>query len=394
MSFHIVQVVNEFSTEGGAETVAWELARAWDRAGIPNMVIAASTKMDGNSRQRVQLVVPWLARIPTRGIFRHTGRLLVVPIFTFAATLALRRHQDAAILSHGDALTGDALVVHAVNVASLAQKSKAGQWTWRLNPMHIWVNLRDWWMIGGLRYRKYIAVSPRVVTELQAHYHVPADRICVIPNGIDFDRFKPDPAAGRAIRREFSIPEKARLLLFVSHEFERKGLAYAIGALKKLPSDTWLVVVGSDNPVPYRRLAGDVQDRVVFAGGRKDVPAFYSAADAFVLPTAYETFSLVCMEAMASGIPVFATRVGGIEDYLEDGVNGYAISRDAGVIAAALGPVLRDDARLARLAEGARATARRFDWDGVAARYATLLRVIWQEKCDVLGVAQVVDWLS
>ena len=57
--------------------------------------------------------------------------------------------------------------------------------------------------------------------------------------------------------------------------------------------------------------------------------AFYSAADAFLLPSAYETFSLVCMEAMACGVPVFATLVGGIEDYLQDGVNGMAVPRDA-----------------------------------------------------------------
>ncbi len=160
-----------------------------------------------------------------------------------------------------------------------------------------------------------------------------ASRIRVIPNGIDLNRFARDTAAGLRIRQEFGIPVDARLLLFAGHEFRRKGLAHAIGALERLGPDVWMLVVGSDNPAPYRKLATTSANRLVFAGSRTDMPALYAAADAFVLPTAYETFSLVCMEAMACSTPVFATPVGGIEDYLVDGVNGYQIKMDGADIA-------------------------------------------------------------
>ncbi len=379
MAFEIVQVVQEFSTSGGVETVAYELAVAWDRAGIPNLVLASGLA-DGARTDRVRLIAPWLANIPTRGPLRHLGRLVVMPVFELLATLAIRAHRDSVILSHGNSFAGDALVIHAVNAASLQEKRRAGNWKWRLNPMHLWVAARDRLMIGGLRYRRYVAVSPAAATDIETFYRVPKRLIAVIPNGIDLDKFKPDASRRASIRREFNVPDDARVLLFVGHEFDRKGLAHAIGALEHLDRNVRLVVVGADDRAPYQHYAAVKDGRVVFAGERRDAPAFYAAADALVLPTAYETFSLVCMEAMATGIPVFATRVGGIEDYLEDGVNGYGIARDSADIAAKVGPVLSDASQLAALGAGARATATRYAWDGVAARYATLLQDIWNEK--------------
>jgi glycosyltransferase involved in cell wall biosynthesis len=267
-----------------------------------------------------------------------------------------------------------------VNAQSLVEKRNAGSWRWLLNPMHLWVSLRDRWMIGGLRYRKFIAVSSRVATELQQIYAVPPSRIRVIYNGIDLQRFSRSAESRTAIRRLFNIPADAKLLLFVGHEFQRKGLAHVIGALDKLGDDTWLLVVGSDNPAPYRKLSPSVQERVIFAGARSDLPQLYSAADAFVFPTAYETFSLVCMEAMACGLPVFATAVGGIEEYLKDGINGFQVKMDAADIASKLASAFADPALMQRLREGAAATAKSYGWDRVGGEYMELLKEIDASK--------------
>ncbi|WP_315777241.1 MULTISPECIES: glycosyltransferase family 4 protein [unclassified Bradyrhizobium] len=376
MTFEIVQIVQEISNAGGVETVAIELARVFGRNGLSNVVLASTVADNLEHTIRVERVAPWLARIPTRGLFRHIGRAVVVPLFTLAATRALARHPDAVVVSHGDSLKGDVLIVHAVNAQSLAEKRTAGSWRWMLNPMHLWVALRDRFMIGGLRYRAFVAVSSRVTAELQRFFRVPAARIHVISNGIDLARFNRDTTSGQAIRREFGIPDNARLLLFVGHEFNRKGLAHAIGALDRLGDDVWLLVVGSDNPAPYRRLTRNAQQRVIFAGPRSDMPALYSAADAFVLPTSYETFSLVCMEAMACAVPVFATPVGGIEDYLHDGVNGFRIAADADDIAAKLAAVFADPALMRRLQDGAHATAQTYGWDQIGLQYIELLKQI------------------
>ncbi|QUS41339.1 glycosyltransferase family 1 protein [Tardiphaga alba] len=380
MPIEIVQIVQELSSVGGVESVASELACAFSRAKITNTVVASVVGERATSGTHIERVGAWLSRVKTRGLLRYLGRLFVVPIFTMLATRAARHHPEAVVISHGDSLSGDVLVVHAVNAQSLAEKRLSGDWKWMLNPMHLWVSLRDRWMIGGLRYRMYVAVSPRVATELQDIYKVPASRIRVIPNGIDLNRFHRDTAAGIAIRREFGIPLDAKLLLFAGHEFRRKGLAHAIGALERLGPDVWMLVVGSDNPAPYRKLATVAADRLVFAGSRTDMPALYAAADAFVLPTAYETFSLVCMEAMACSTPVFATPVGGIEDYLIDGVNGYQIKMHPDDIAAKISAVISDHEALTELSAGAHATALNYGWDYVGSRYIELLEQVQASK--------------
>lgn len=376
MALKIAQVVAELSNAGGVETVAFELARAFSRAGVDNTVVTATVGRTADPGTSIERVAPWLSSIPTRGPLRHLGRVVVFPTFTLAATLALRLRRDAVVISHGDSLTGDVLVVHAVNAQSLIEKRRARSWLWQLNPMHLWVGLRDRWMIGGLRYTTYVAVSPRVATELTELYAVPPARIRVIPNGIDLERFTCDATARDAIRREFGIPETAKLLLFAGHEFGRKGLAHAIGALERLGDDVWLMVVGSDNPASYRKLASRSAARLVFAGARSDMPALYSAADAFVLPTAYETFSLVCMEAMACSLPVFATPVGGIENYLVDGRNGYTITAQANDIAARIDAALFDPQLMTALRQGARATALDYGWDRVATQYVGLAQEV------------------
>jgi UDP-glucose:(heptosyl)LPS alpha-1,3-glucosyltransferase len=380
MPIEIVQIVQELSSVGGVESVASELACAFSRANVVNTVLVSTIGERSTEGTRIERVGAWLSRVKTRGILRYLGRFIVVPTFTLLATRAAMHHSKAVIISHGDSLTGDVLVVHAVNAQSLAEKRSAGTWSWMLNPMHLWVSLRDRWMIGGLRYRMYVAVSPRVSTELQEIYKVPSSRIRVIPNGIDLNRFTRNTAAGLKVREEFGIPLDAKLLLFAGHEFRRKGLAHAINALERLGPDVWMLVVGSDNPAPYRKLAINSAKRLVFAGSRTDMPALYAAADAFVLPTAYETFSLVCMEAMACSTPVFATPVGGIEDYLVDGVNGYQIKMDGADIADRIAAVFADPAAMAKLSEGAHATALNYGWDYVGSRYLELLEQVQASK--------------
>lgn len=378
--FRIVQVTRDLIDGGGVEMVAHELARAWSAAGIECSTIARTVGDGSSIDDRVEPVAGFVSRVPIRGGMRHVGRLLVVPIFTVAATWALRRHRDAVVLSHGDSLSGDVLVIHAVNAESLAVKRQSGSWTWLLNPLHGWVAIRDRCMIGGLRYRHFVAVSPRAALELQHHYGVPQDRITVIPNGIDLDRFGLDPVARKRIREALGIPAEQKVLLFVGHEFGRKGLAHAIDALGRLGDDVTLLVVGSDARAPYQRLYSGAPHRLVFAGERRDMPALYAAADAFVMPSQYETFALAAMEAMACGLPVFATRVGGIEDYLVDANNGYTIEPDGRDIAEKIRPALENPARLAELAQGARATAQRYGWPAIAARYGALLREVWRQK--------------
>jgi len=378
----ILQVIQEFGSIGGAERVSWELAQAFNRAGLSNGVITNVAQDMPGAATTVTLVTPWVRKLPTRSGMRHVTRTAVFPIFTFAATRAVNHRSNSLVISHGDCLAGDVVVMHAVNAENLKVKQIAGQWRWRLNPLHAWVALRDRWMIGGLRYRRYVAVSNRVSEELHKHYRVPKNRIRVIPNGVDVERFKPSASFRHEVRQQFGIPDDARLLLFVGHEFDRKGLAYAVDAMEHLGPQYRLLVVGSDNPAPYRAQARRSGDRIIYAGEQKCPEKFFAAADAFVFPTTYETFSLVCMEAMATGTVVFATPVGGIEDYLKDGHNGVVIQHDGVDIARKIDALFQNPALLKQMEGAARATAESYSWDSIAAKYVDLLSEVLVERQD------------
>jgi glycosyltransferase involved in cell wall biosynthesis len=371
----ILQVSREIGLGGGSECVAFELHRAWLALGLDARVIT-SVATESELPEGITFAAPWLTFLGIRLRARHLAALIAIPLFTLAATWRVYRSRGAKIvLSHGDSLTGDVCVAHAVNSASLAAKRKTGYYGWLLNPINLWVALRDWWMLRGGRYRRIVAISERVRTQLKDYYNVPDEHIVTIPNGINLARF--NPANGRArneVRSALGIPHEVPLVLFVGNQYRLKGLEFAIRALKEMKTEAQLLVVGGDNPAPFKRLAQNLglSNRLIFAGPRNDLSLIYPAADAFVLPTLYETFALVCIEAMASGLPVVATKVGGIEDYLRDGENGLIVARDAADLAVKLDRLLNDPELQARLREQGLTTAAGYAWEKIAKQYLAL----------------------
>jgi len=390
----ILQVSLEVGLAGGSECVAYELHRAWLALGLHARVLT-SLATEPEPQQGVTYVAPWLTFWNMRARWRHLAALIAVPLFTVAATWRAYRTPGAKIIvSHGDSLIGDVCIMHAVNRASLAEKRRAGYYRWLLNPSNLWVSWRDWWMLRGGRYRRVVAISERVRTQLKKHYNVPDERIVTIPNGINLSRFDPSNASSRAeVRLSLGVPSDVPLLLFVGSQFRLKGLEFVIRALAEMNTRAVLLVVGGDVQGPYKRMAEQlgVRDRVIFAGARNDIPRLYPAADALVLPTLYETFALVCLEAMASGLPVLASEVGGIEDYLVDGENGFYIQRDQQEIAAKLDMILQDPDLHARIRERGLATAQNYAWEKIARQYLSLFEELIAERAQKPQVLKVAD---
>ncbi len=165
--------------------------------------------------------------------------------------------------------------MHAVNRASLAEKRRAGYYSWLVNPSNLWVTWRDWRMLRGGRYRRIVAVSERVRAQLKEHYRVPDERIVTIPNGINLSRFDPSNVGSRAeVRRSFGVPGDMPLLLFVGSQYRLKGLEFVIRALAEMKTKAVVLVVGGDIATPFKRLAEQlgIRDRVIFAGARSDLP--------------------------------------------------------------------------------------------------------------------------
>ncbi len=191
------------------------------------------------------------------------------------------------------------------------------------------------------RTPQIVAIARRGAEEIARHYAVPAPRLSVVYNGVDLERFHPRLRGPHreGARDEAGIPAGAFTALFAGSGFARKGLATAIRALAQLTdSRARLLVVGRDDTAPYRRLAGElgVAGRVAWLGARPDIERWYAAADALALPTRYEPFGNVHLEALASGLPVVTSVVAGGAEIVDERCGAIVAPDDAAGLAAAL----------------------------------------------------------
>ena len=189
--------------------------------------------------------------------------------------------------------------------------------------------------------KKVIAISDMVYRDISDYYGIPANRIAVIYNGVDIERFHPRNRKYREkIRERYGLTPADFVLLFVSHNFRLKGLRYLIRALaliKRKRENVKLLVIGRDRAEPYRRLAKKIgcADDVLFTGGVRDLERYYASADILVHPTFYDPCSLVVLEALASGLPVITTKYNGAGGIIEEGKEGFVLDnpRDVEAIA-------------------------------------------------------------
>ncbi|PZV18484.1 MAG: glycosyl transferase [Leptolyngbya sp.] len=190
---------------------------------------------------------------------------------------------------------------------------------WLDSPAHVWQQHKDayglyQWLYTALnarwegrafaQARQIIAVSAQVRDDLQK-IGVASDRIQVIYNGVDTNEFYP----GHCDRKALALPEVVPLAIFAGDiRSSRKNLDSVLKALVKV-SGLHLAVVGNVTGSPYPALARElaVDGRVHFLGYRQDIPDLMRTSDFLVFPSRYETFGLVVLEAMASGIPVITS---------------------------------------------------------------------------------------
>jgi UDP-glucose:(heptosyl)LPS alpha-1,3-glucosyltransferase len=215
--------------------------------------------------------------------------------------------------------------------------------------------------------KKIVAISEMVYRDMSDYYGIPADRMVVIYNGVDTERFHPSNKRYReGIRSRYGLSPKDILLLFVSHNFRLKGLRYLIQALSLVrakKSNVKLLVVGRDRAEPYRRVAKKFgcEENVLFAGGVRNLERYYASADILVHPTFYDPCSLVVLEALASGLPVITTSRNGAGGIMKDGLEGYVLDdpRNVETLAEAIVD-LSNPARLKDASVAARRLAERY----------------------------------
>ena len=232
-------------------------------------------------------------------------------------------------------------------------------------------------------YHKVIANSQMVRRDLQARYAVPDERIELIYNGIDLDRFHPCVRPrGQVLRRELGLEPQHFILLFLGVGFRRKGLARLLRAMPDVRAkrgDVRLLVVGDDaTRQAHERLADrlGLRDTVHFLGRRHDPEVCYAAADLLVLPSWYDSFGFAVLEAMASAIPVITTDQTGAAELVEPATGSVLPgSCDAETIADALYQWCDRD-RTQNAQAPARAVAEHYGFENTTAQMANVLTAI------------------
>jgi glycosyltransferase involved in cell wall biosynthesis len=202
---------------------------------------------------------------------------------------------------------------------------------------------------------RYIAVSHDMARMLRKACLFGASKVRVVHNGISTTPFE---RRGRPDARENLLGRGDRpVVLTLARLAPQKGIRYLVEAAARVPEA--LFAVAGDGPergaLQEQAAAAGLEERMLFLGHRTDVPDLLAACDVFVLPSLYEGLPVSVLEAMASGRPVVATRIGGTDEAVEDEVTGLLVPpADAGALAAAIRRLLADRLLARRLSESAR----------------------------------------
>jgi UDP-glucose:(heptosyl)LPS alpha-1,3-glucosyltransferase len=360
-------VAHDIGPVGGMERVLSELIAGLRGRGHRVTVIARTCELPaelGVSFHRV----------------RGPGRpfLLAYPWFLLAGSLATRRWRRGVLQVTGAIVFNRADVV-AVHYCHQAGPSTPSRSTW-LFRAHIRVagllsRFGERTNYRANRSAKFACVSNGVADEMREYFPYLADRVFAVHNGVDTAGFTPDARReeAQAMRVSLGIPPDRLVAIFVGGEWGRKGLRLVIEALASAPE--WdLLVVGAGDERAFQALASSVgvAGRVHWAGVTREVQVLYQMANAFVLPTSYETFSLATFEAAASGLAILATPVNGVRELISDGHNGFIIARDPLVIATRLRELAGDPELRMRIGNAARQSSLEFGWDRTVSKYEEL----------------------
>jgi UDP-glucose:(heptosyl)LPS alpha-1,3-glucosyltransferase len=327
--------------------------------------------------------VPSLSR-PFPALLRYLTFLLLSNLMLAADQVVRGQRYDIVHATGGDCFLADILTTHYCQAERLAL-AKSGRISvdgkGRLASLDIlsqWVYMPivstiERLMYGRRRLQAVIAVSQGVGRDIDRHYGTKAP-ILTIPNGVDLQRFHPRNRARwrEEVRTELGVEPERFLLCFVGGDWGRKGLATAITALPHLADQrVSLIVVGNGNQTSYLRLAErhGVAERVRFVGQTATTERYLAAADAFLLPSSYEAFSVAVLEAAAAGLPLLVTRINGTEELVIEGTNGFFVAPEPADVAAKVRRLTGDRALADRMGQAARATVEDgYDWQTIEGR--------------------------
>jgi len=366
LALKIALVIERFEPDaGGVEGVAWTVAHGLARAGDEVHVLARrGTASPEVALHPLPVPASWQP-LRVLAFSRAAGARAAALACDVVHSFSRTRHQDvyrAGGGSHADYLE--------------RRHGRAGALLRRVSPRHA--------VLLGIERRVFAdrrqivqCNSAMVESEIARRYGVARERLVVIHNGVDLERFHPRRRQGEGARLREDLAAGGRpVWLLAGSGWRRKGLDTALRAVAAGgPDDALLWVAGRDAPGPWQARAADLGlgARVRFLGLRRDMQAVYAAADALLLPTRYDAFANACLEAAASGLPLVTSAANGAAAPLAAGALVVERADDAAGFAGALDR-LADPALRARLGRAGRRAAEGLGWDAHLAALRSLYR--------------------
>jgi UDP-glucose:(heptosyl)LPS alpha-1,3-glucosyltransferase len=309
------------------------------------IVIGGYTKVGGGERIAVELcerlaqrfdlhVICREIHIHTPGVTFHKVIRINFPrslkriIFAWQVKRVLDKLKPDLIHTHERIFNADIYSMHGTPPRHWAEKV--------LNrPMNLFdrsIAYLDRCLIESKRCRVLLPVSRLVEIAYQKEYRLLNEKyFSPFPPGVD-DRFQPRPSEGErgSWRQSLNTPDEATVCIFVSQNWEHKGLITLFEALSLFEEDNrphlWVVGNGSKKKFQQRAQKLGIETSVRFTGVvKEELPSLYRSADYFVLPSKFDTFALVVLEAMACGLPVVVSSTVGASQLVKEGETGYVL---------------------------------------------------------------------
>ncbi len=358
----------------GVERIAWDLSNFLAAQNETTFVGLAMEEVADNAAQ-----------------FHPVRRATVAPSpLTFrrsaAHALGLLR-PDVTLTLGAECPPGDVYWVQSVHRAFLDRGQgptvlgwQTPGWTRSFMPRHrVLLSLENRYF-HSVRPRDILCTSAQEMEDLNSYYGVQPSRCRVVPNGYDPSIFNTHRRGAERdmARTRLSLSPEDVSVLFVANELHRKGFGALIEALARINRpEARIDVVGRVAPGDYR---GQIErlrlnNRIRWHGSSNDVLPFYAAADVLALPTLYEPFGMVIIEALASGLPVITSRLAGASSAVEHGGSGRLLKdpTDIGELASylleALDPITRRE-----WATGAAQAAEPYAWPTIFAHIEKILQ--------------------
>ena len=346
MTARIVHVLSSFGM-GGQERVAYDLAVSQRRAGHAVTALSLAPPPDGPLAAELAA-----AGIEVERVARPRPGVDLSLIVRLARWLRSRRvelvhthNRMALIYGAPAARLAGARIVHTKH----GNNPKGGT---RLVAGNLAGRLVD----------AFVAVSDETAAFARRRHEMSRRKLSVIPNGIELSRFYPDAAARARVRAELGVPADAWVVGTVGRIAAEKNQALLVRAVAPTLGPGARLIIAGDGPLMAAltaQVGGLAHGRYAHVlGVRRDVPAVLNACDVFALSSDTEGLPLVVLEAMATGLPVVSTRVGGVPNVIDDGDTGVLVPvGDEAALAAALGQLAADRARTRAMGARARAVA-------------------------------------